>query len=177
MTELATVGGGCFWCVEAVFRDLKGVVSVVPGYAGGRTDAPTYEEVCGGRTGHAEVAQITFDPQVISYAELLQIFFATHDPTTMNRQGNDVGTQYRSIIFYHDEHQKAVAEALIARLDAEGIFPAKIVTEVAPYKGIFLAEAYHHDYYARNKDKPYCVAIINPKLGKLRKAFADKLKA
>jgi peptide-methionine (S)-S-oxide reductase len=177
MTELATVGGGCFWCVEAVFRELKGVVSVVPGYAGGQVDDPTYEAVCGGRTGHAEVAQITFDPEVISYEELLQVFFATHDPTTRNRQGHDVGPQYRSVIFYHDGRQKAVAEDLIQRFDAEGLFPAKIVTEVVPYTVLFPAESYHHDYYARNQDKPYCVAVIDPKLAKLRKAFAGKLKA
>ena len=173
--ETATFGNGCFWCTEAVFQRLKGVSSVQSGYAGGQLNNPTYEQVCGGDTGHAEVLQITFDPTQITYDELLEVFWKTHDPTTLNRQGNDVGTQYRSVIFYHNENQKKLAEQYKKKLDAEGIWKDPIVTEITPFTNFFPAENYHRDYYKRNGYQPYCVFVIKPKVEKLEKLFRDKL--
>ncbi|MGH9821080.1 MAG: peptide-methionine (S)-S-oxide reductase MsrA, partial [Pyrinomonadaceae bacterium] len=161
--ETATLAAGCFWCVEAVFDDLKGVEDVVSGYAGGHTDNPTYREVCDGTTGHAEVAEITFDPAVISFKEVLQVFFAVHDPTTMNRQGNDVGTQYRSAIFYHDDEQKRVAEEVIKEVTAEGVYDDPIVTEVVPLQKFWPAEEYHQEYFLNNPNQPYCIGVVAPK--------------
>lgn len=175
-TQTATFGGGCFWCLEAVFERLRGVESVVSGYAGGAAPNPTYRDVCTGSTGHAEVVQITFDPSEISYRDLLEIFFATHDPTTRNRQGADVGTQYRSAVFFHDEEQKRIATETIDELNAEGIWNAPIVTEVVPLGKFFPAEGYHQGYYRANPTQGYCVAVINPKVAKLRAKFADRLK-
>jgi peptide-methionine (S)-S-oxide reductase len=173
----ATFGGGCFWCTEAIFSELKGVKSVESGYAGGTTKNPTYREVCTGNTGHAEVIHITYDPEEISYEELLDVFFATHDPTTLNRQGADVGTQYRSVIFYHDEAQKQKALDFIKSLEKEHIFDDKIVTEVVPFTNYYKAEDYHQDYFNNNKSQGYCNAVINPKLIKFRKKFKEKLKS
>src|SRR5215471_18025027 len=167
-TELATLGGGCFWCLEAVFEQLRGVERVQSGYAGGRTPQPTYEQVCTGATGHAEVVQVTFDPAVLSFRELLDVFFATHDPTTLNRQGADVGTQYRSVIFYHSPEQERVAEELIAELNTAGIWGRPIVTQVVPFEKFYRAEDYHQGYYR---------VVINPKVAKFRKQFAAKLRA
>ena len=172
----ATFAGGCFWCLEAVFEQLEGVERVVSGYAGGTTAAPTYEQVCSGRTGHAEVVQVTFDPEVISYRDLLEIFFAFHDPTTLNRQGHDVGTQYRSAIFYESAEQKAEAERVIAALSTDGVFGAPIVTEVAPLTAFHPAEGYHQGYYRQNSGQPYCRATITPKVSKLRQKYAARLK-
>lgn len=174
--EMATLGGGCFWCLEAVFVELRGVNQVVSGYAGGSVPNPTYREVCNGTTGHAEVAQLTFDPATITFQEILQIFFATHDPTTLNRQGADVGTQYRSVIYFHSVEQKETAEAMIDELNAANIWPNPIVTEVAPLDVFYEAEDYHQDYYKYNSQQPYCQVVISPKLAKLRRSFADKLK-
>lgn len=175
-TEVTTLGGGCFWCLEAVFVELQGVEKVESGYSGGTVPDPSYEQVCTGNTGHAEVAQITFDPDVISFREILQVFFATHDPTTLNRQGADVGTQYRSVIFYHDEDQKNIAQEMIEELNSANIWPNPIVTEVEPLENYYKAEDYHQDYYKYNSQQPYCQAVITPKLAKFRKNFADKLK-
>jgi len=175
--EKATLGGGCFWCLEAAFLELRGVTDVVPGYAGGHVPDPTYEQVCTGTTGHAEVVQITFDPSVISYRDLLEVFFALHDPTTPDRQGNDVGPQYRSIILYHDEQQRQTAEAVIRELETSGVYDAPIVTEVVPLKAFYPAEPYHHRYYRRHPWQPYCRVVITPKLIKLRQQFADRLAA
>ena len=175
--ETATFGGGCFWCTEAVFQQLQGVESVVSGYSGGHTPQPTYEQVCSGATGHAEVVQITFRPEVLSFAELLEVFWRTHDPTTLNRQGADVGTQYRSVIFSHDDRQRQIAEDLRRQLDAAGAFDGPIVTEIAPYAGFFPAEKYHQNYYADNPRQSYCAFVIGPKLEKFRKVFPEKLKA
>ncbi len=175
-TETATLGGGCFWCTEAVYLRLKGVESVQSGYSGGHVKNPSYREVCTGTTGHAEVVQITFDPAEISFREILEVFFAVHDPTTLNRQGADVGTQYRSAIFYHSPEQKAVAERTILELENEKAFDRKIVTEVTPFAVFYPAEDYHDNFYARNKTQPYCAAVIPPKLKKLEKYFEDKLK-
>ncbi len=174
--EIATLGGGCFWCLEAVFVELRGVETVVSGYAGGSVPNPTYRAVCNGTTGHAEVAQVTFDPSVISYPEILQVFFATHDPTTLNRQGADVGTQYRSAIFYHSPEQKETAEAMIIELDGAGIWPNPIVTEVTPLDVFYPAEDYHQEYYKYNSQQPYCQVVITPKLAKFRKSFKEQLK-
>ena len=174
--ELATLGGGCFWCLEAVYKDLKGVESVVSGYAGGDVENPTYEQVCGGRTGHAEVVQIAFDPQVVTYRDLLDVFFTIHDPTTKDRQGADVGPQYRSIILYHDPEQKAAAEQAIAELEAKGIWHAPIVTEVAPLETFYPAEAYHQDYFEQNPRQRYCQIVIAPKVAKFRKEHLARLK-
>ena len=174
--EQATLGGGCFWCLEAVFVELQGVSQVVSGYAGGTVANPTYRAVCNGTTGHAEVVQVTFDPAVISYQEILQIFFATHDPTTLNRQGADIGTQYRSAVYYHSDDQKETAEAMIVELNGADIWPNPIVTEVAPLDIFYPAEDYHQDYYKYNSQQPYCQVVITPKLAKLRKSFANKLK-
>jgi peptide-methionine (S)-S-oxide reductase len=172
----ATLGGGCFWCTEAVYNRVKGVAKAVPGYSGGHTKDPTYEQVCAGKTGHAEVVQVTFDPRVISYREILEIFFATHDPTTLNRQGADVGTQYRSVILYHDEDQRRIAEALIAELEEDNVYSSPIITEVKPFEVFYEAEEYHHNYYERHKRQPYCNIVIAPKIGKLLKTYQDKLK-
>jgi len=174
--ETATLAAGCFWCVEAVLDDLNGVVDVVSGYAGGHTENPTYRQVCDGTTGHAEVAQITFDPSIISFKEILQVFFAVHDPTTMNRQGNDVGTQYRSAIFYHDDEQKRIAEEVIKEVTAEGVYDDPIVTEVVPFEKFWPAEDYHQEYFLNNPNQPYCQAVVAPKVAKFRKKFIDKLK-
>jgi peptide-methionine (S)-S-oxide reductase len=175
-TEVATLGGGCFWCLEAAFTQLRGVKQVVSGYAGGRGPA-TYEEVCSGRTGHAEVTQVTFDPSEISYEDLLDVFFTIHDPTTPNRQGADVGTQYRSVIFHHSPDQKRVAERRIAELGAAGLWKDPIVTEIAPLIQFFPAEDYHQRYFERNPAQPYCQAVITPKVAKLRKQHFERLKA
>ena len=174
--ETATLGGGCFWCTEAVYKEMKGVVKVVPGYSGGHIKNPAYREVTTGRTGHAEVVQITFDPQVVGFADILEVFFMTHDPTTLNRQGNDVGTQYRSAIFYHKEDQKRTAEKIIALFEKENVYNDPIVTEVTPFDAFYLAEDYHHNYFARNKNQPYCQLVVAPKVEKFRKIFTDKLK-
>src|SRR5688500_16044584 len=171
----ATLGGGCFWCLEAVYTELRGVDRVVSGYAGGHVDNPTYEQVCSGTTGHAEVVQITFDPSVISYGDLLDVFFAVHDPTTLNRQGADVGTQYRSVIYYHDDAQKAEAERKVAELGASGQFDDPIVTELAPAPEFYVAEPYHQDYFRKNPGQGYCRAVVAPKVAKARKAFFEKL--
>jgi peptide-methionine (S)-S-oxide reductase len=171
----ATFGGGCFWCVEAVFENVRGVADVVSGYAGGHVENPTYQQICTGRTGHAEVCEIEFDPEVISYRELLEIFWKTHDPTTLNRQGNDIGPQYRSVIFYHDSEQRELAERYKRKLDESGAFPKKIVTEISPAPTFYVAEEYHQDYYRKNPGAGYCVAIVRPKVEKFKQAFADKL--
>ena len=175
--EIATLAGGCFWCLEAVFDELKGVQSVESGYMGGRTPNPSYEAVCGGDTGHAEVVRVTFDPAVLSYADLLSVFFAIHDPTTPDRQGNDVGTQYRSAIFTHSEAQKQVAEGLVRRLTQEKLFRDPIVTEIVPAGKFHQAEDYHQEYFARvGSGNPYCSYVIEPKVAKFRKHFVDRLK-
>ncbi len=174
--ETVTLGGGCFWCVEAVYQELKGVLAVEPGYSGGDVKAPSYREVCTGATGHAEVVQITFDPSVLSLKELLEVFFAVHDPTTPNRQGADAGSQYRSVIFYRDAAQKETAEEVMREVAAEKLYPAPLVTQLTPFRAFYKAEEYHQDYYRRNGDQPYCQLVISPKLAKFRKKFADKLK-
>ncbi len=175
-TAKATFGGGCFWCTEAVYAQIKGVESVVSGYIGGQVENPTYKQVCSGLTGHAEAVEITYDPTVVPYEKLLEIFFSTHDPTTLNRQGADVGTQYRSAIFYHDEEQKKVAQQVIIRLNAAKVFPSKIVTKLEPATVFYPAEDYHQDYFALNGYQPYCQAVIAPKVAKVRKVFKDLLK-
>jgi len=172
----ATFAGGCFWCTEAVYAQIKGVHSVTSGYIGGQNANPTYEQVCTGQTGHAEAVEITYDPQQVPYEKLLEVFFSTHDPTTKNRQGADVGTQYRSGVFYHDDAQKKTAEAVIAKLDAAKVFPGKIVTEVTPASTFYPAEKYHQDYFANNPFQPYCQAVVSPKVDKVRKVFKDLLK-
>ena len=174
--ELATFGNGCFWCTEAIFEQLKGVSKVESGYAGGKVKNPTYKEVCTGNTGHAEVIQLTYDPKVINYREILDVFFNTHDPTTLNRQGADVGTQYRSVIFYHNDSQKEEAENMIAALEKEKVFDSKIVTEVTAINNYYVAESYHQDYYNNNKNQGYCRMVINPKLEKFTKKYKGKLK-
>ena len=174
--EVATLAGGCFWCLEAAFTQLKGVERVQSGYAGGRVANPSYEQVCTGTTGHAEVVQITFDPQVVSFDDLLHVFFTIHDPTTPNRQGVDVGTQYRSAIFYHTPDQKATAERVIAELQSEHVWDDPIVTELKPLEAFYPAEEYHRDYFRRNPTQGYCSAVIAPKVAKVRKLFLDKLK-
>ena len=174
--QTATLAGGCFWCLEAVFLELKGVEKVDSGYAGGDLPSPTYEQVCSGDTGHAEVVQVTFDPAVLSYRDLLEIFFTIHDPTTLNRQGADVGTQYRSAIFYHTAEQKATAVAVMAELETQRVWDAKIVTQLVPYEMFYPAEEYHRDYYRRNPGQGYCRAVIAPKVSKLRKYYFEKLK-
>jgi peptide-methionine (S)-S-oxide reductase len=174
--ETATLGGGCFWCVEAIYQDLDGVEKVASGYAGGSVENPTYQQVCNGTTGHAEVIQVTFDPAVISFEDILTVFFRTHDPTTLNRQGADVGTQYRSAVFYHDEEQQHVAEGVLAETDASDLWPSPIVTEVSPFTEFYVAEDYHQNYYKSNRNQPYCRAVIDPKVRKFRKSFKDRLK-
>ena len=173
---VATVAGGCFWCIEAVFVRVDDVESATPGYTGGTTADPTYEEVCTGRTGHAEAVQIEFDPARISYREILEIFFSIHDPTTLNRQGADIGTQYRSAVFYHNEEQKAVAEALISELTEGRIWPGPIVTQVVPLDTFYPAEDYHHDYFSRNPNQGYCRAVISPKVAEFRRRWAGRLR-
>ncbi len=175
--QTVTLGGGCFWCVEAVMQPLRGVRRVVSGYTGGHVADPSYREVCGGRTGHAEVVQVTFDPEEVGLRDLLYVFIATHDPTTLNRQGADKGTQYRSAIFYENEDQRRVAEEVIADLEAQGVYGDPIVTELAPLETFYPAEEHHQDYFNRNKYQPYCMAVIAPKVSKLRKHYLDKLKA
>jgi peptide-methionine (S)-S-oxide reductase len=174
--EVATLAGGCFWCLEAVYDEVKGVDSVESGYMGGRTARPTYEQVCSGETGHAEVVQVTFDPSVVSYKALLEVFFVIHDPTTRDRQGNDVGTQYRSAIFYHSAEQKRVAEQTIRELDAEKVFDAPIVTELKAAETFYPAENYHQEYFQRNSNQPYCQFVVAPKLAKFRRKFLDRVK-
>jgi peptide-methionine (S)-S-oxide reductase len=175
-TELATLAGGCFWCTEAVFDELEGVLEVVPGYAGGHVPNPTYEQVCTGITGHAEAVQVTFDPDRISYRELLEVFFTVHDPTTLNRQGPDVGHQYRSAVFCHSPEQERVAREVIVQLEREKVWPDPIVTEVVPFTNFYPAEDYHRDYYRRHPDQAYCATVIAPKLEKFRKRYRDRLK-
>lgn len=174
--SVATLAGGCFWCLEAIFRELQGVESVESGYTGGHVPNPTYHEVCDGGTGHAEAVQVKFDPSVVSYADLLHIFFTIHDPTTLNRQGNDVGVQYRSAIFYHNEAQKQAAEAVIAGMEAAKLWGAPIVTEVTPFQAFYQAEDYHQEYFANNRFQPYCQFVVAPKVAKFRQKFADRLK-
>ena len=174
--EKATLGGGCFWCTEAVFLEIDGVIEVVSGYSGGHVKDPTYQQVTTGRTGHAEVIQVTFDPEVISYREILEIFFTMHDPTQLNRQGADVGTQYRSVIFYHSQEQKETAEAFIKEMKETNIFNLPIVTQLEPFEAFYEAEDYHKDYYNRNKNQGYSRIVIAPKLDKVQKRFKEKLK-
>lgn len=174
--EIATLGGGCFWCLEAVFDDLNGVDSVESGYMGGHLQNPAYADVCGGDTGHAEVVQIHFDPLMIGYREILEVFFVIHDPTTRNRQGNDVGTQYRSVIFHHSPEQRAIAEEMISKLGADGLWRDPIVTEVTLATRFYLAEADHQEYYQRNPRQPYCMMVVEPKVVKFRKRFLGRLK-
>ena len=174
--ETATLAAGCFWCVEAIFDDLKGVEDVVSGYSGGHTENPTYQQVCTESTGHAEVIQIRFDPAVISFKEILQIFFTVHDPTTLNRQGNDIGTSYRSAIFYHSDEQRRVAEEVIAEFTAEGVYDNSIVTQVEPFDKFWPAENYHQEYFANNPSQPYCAAVVAPKVAKFRQKFLSWLK-
>ena len=174
--EIATLAGGCFWCLEAVYDEIKGVLSVESGYMGGRKPDPTYEQVCSGTTGHAEVVQITFDPAVVSYKELLEVFFVIHDPTTLDRQGNDVGTQYRSAIFYHSPEQKQVAEQTMRELGAEKVYDTAIVTQLLPAERFYPAEGYHQEYFQRNQNQPYCQFVVAPKVSKFRRKFLDKVK-
>jgi peptide-methionine (S)-S-oxide reductase len=175
-TEVATLGGGCFWCLEAVFEQLDGVSSVVSGYSGGHMDNPSYKAVCSGVTGHAEVVQVTFYPDVLSYADLLRVFFVIHDPTTLNRQGADVGTQYRSAIYFHTPEQERVARQVVAEVEQAKLWDDSIVTEIAPFKAFYPAEAYHQGYFRNNPDQGYCRVVIAPKVAKFRKAFVDRLK-
>ena len=174
--EVATLGGGCFWCLEAVYDNLRGVTDVVSGYAGGKRANPSYEQVCSGATGHAEVVQVTFDPSVVSFREILEVFFTIHDPTTLNRQGADVGTQYRSVIFYHSEEQKRTAEELMRELREEGVWTQPIVTELTTAPTFYPAEQYHQEYFARNPGQGYCQAVVGPKVSKFRTKFAEMLK-
>jgi len=173
--EIATFGSGCFWCTEAIFQELKGVESAVSGYSGGEVKNPTYNAVCSGETGHAEVIQVKYNPEIISYTELLEVFWQTHDPTTLNRQGADVGTQYRSVVFYHNNEQMELAETLKQKLDAAKIYNDPIVTEISEFTNFYKAEEYHQEYYNNNKAKPYCNFVITPKLDKFKKIFKDKL--
>ena len=174
--QTATLGGGCFWCTEAVFSELKGVEKVESGYSGGTVPNPTYEQVCTGRTGHAEVAQITFNPTVISYKEILQIFFTVHDPTTLNRQGADVGAQYRSAIFYHNEEQRMIAEQVVKEIEDAKIWDAPIVTQLAPFEAFYKAEGYHQEYFKQNPYQSYCQVVVAPKIAKFRAHYREKLK-
>lgn len=174
--EFATLGGGCFWCLEAVFDGLRGVTSVESGYMGGDKPNPSYDEVCGGRTGHAEVVRITFDPAIVSFKEILEVFFVIHDPTTLNRQGNDIGTQYRSVVFYHTPDQKSEAERAVAQFNTAKLWKDPIVTEIAPAAAFHVAEDYHQEYFARNPYQPYCQVVVAPKVAKFRKHFLEKLK-
>ncbi len=175
--QIATLAGGCFWCLEAVFDDMKGVLSVESGYMGGANPNPTYDQVCSGRTGHAEVVHISFDPTRVSFRELLEVFFVIHDPTTLNRQGNDSGTQYRSAIFHHSPEQKAIAESVIAEMERANVWGSKIVTEVTAATTLWMAEDYHQEYFTNNPNQPYCQFVVAPKVQKFRKQFLDKLKS
>jgi peptide-methionine (S)-S-oxide reductase len=177
MTDTATLAAGCFWCVEAIFDDLIGVEDVVSGYSGGHKDNPTYQEVCSETTGHAEVVGIKFDPDIISYKEILQVFFTVHDPTQLDRQGNDIGTSYRSAIFYHSDIQKEIAEEVIAEFTAEKIYDNPIVTEIAAFNKFWPAENYHQEYFANNPNQPYCAAVVAPKVAKFRQKFISRLKS
>jgi len=174
--EIATLGGGCFWCLEAVFDRLEGVISVESGYTGGKTLNPTYQDICGGDTGHAEVVRVTFDSSVIGYDDLLEVFFSIHDPTTLNMQGNDIGTQYRSVIYYHSPAQQVSAESIVSRLTAEKAYAHPIVTEISPAVQFYEAEPYHQEYFENNPRQPYCQYVVSPKVAKFRKKFADRLK-
>jgi peptide-methionine (S)-S-oxide reductase len=174
--EIATIANGCFWCTEAIFSRVKGIKSVIPGYSGGTASNPSYEQVCTGKTGHAEAIQIKFDPRIITFEKILNIFWHTHDPTTLNRQGNDSGTQYRSAIFYHDENQKKAAEKLKNELAEEGVFKDRIVTEITPFSNFYAAENYHKDYYENNRNAPYCSYVIDPKIEKLLLKYSDEIK-
>ncbi|QGY48149.1 peptide-methionine (S)-S-oxide reductase MsrA [Maribellus comscasis] len=174
--EKATLGGGCFWCTEAVYLQLNGVVDVKPGYSGGHVKNPSYKEVCTGRTGHAEVVQVTYDPDKVSFSEILEVFFMTHDPTTLNRQGNDVGTQYRSAVFYHNQEQKKITEEIIQEFEKEKVYDSPIVTEVTLFERFYIAEDYHINYFERNKNQPYCQFVVAPKVEKFQKIFKDKVK-
>ncbi len=174
--ETVTLGSGCFWCTEAIFENLRGVATVESGYAGGHVDNPTYRQVCDGTTGHAEVIQLTFDPELITFDEILEVFWQTHDPTTLNRQGADVGTQYRSVVFYHNEKQKELAEKYKKQLDAEGVWSDPIVTEISPLSNYYKAEDYHQEYFRLNGSQPYCSFVVRPKVEKFKKIFKDKLK-
>lgn len=174
--KTATFGGGCFWCTEVIFTTLKGIIDVKPGYMGGHIENPSYNDVCTGETGHAEVIQITFDESIISFEELLLIFFKTHDPTTLNRQGNDIGTQYRSVIFYHSESQKQQAESMIQQLTSEQVFDSAIVTEISQAGTFYIAEDYHHNYYINNRAQPYCLSVIEPKVLKFAQNFKEKIR-
>lgn len=176
MSEVATFGGGCFWCLDAVYRELRGVERVVSGYSGGKRPNPTYEQVCSGATGHAEVVQVTYDPAEVSYRDLLNVFFTVHDPTTLNRQGADVGTQYRSVIFYHDDEQKRIAEEVLKNVEAQKVWNDPLVTQVVPLEAFYPAEAYHQDYYRDHPDQAYCRVVIEPKVAKFRKRFLHRLK-
>ena len=177
MIQEATLGAGCFWCIEACYKDLKGVIQVYPGYAGGHTPNPTYKDVCNEITGHAEVARVVFDDEQVSFDEILEVFWFVHDPTQLNRQGNDVGTQYRSVVFYHSELQKEVAEAYKMRLTVEKVWDRPIVTEISVLTNFYKAEDYHHDYYANNPGNLYCQSVVRPKVEKFRKVFSSRLKA
>jgi peptide-methionine (S)-S-oxide reductase len=174
--ETATLGGGCFWCLEAIYKELKGVLSVESGYAGGHVQNPTYKQVCTGNTGHAEVVQIQYNPTIITFKDLLNVFFTIHDPTTLNRQGADIGTQYRSVIFYHNETQRKIAESSIKELEQKNLWENPIVTEISPFQMFFRAEDYHQDYYLHNANQPYCQVVIAPKISKFRKKFLDQLR-
>lgn len=176
MIKEATLGAGCFWCIEACFKDLKGVNSVTSGYAGGHVKNPTYKEVCNGTTGHAEVARVVFDDTIISFDELLELFWFVHDPTQLNRQGNDIGTQYRSVIFYHDDEQRVIAESYKERLTAEKVWDKPILTEISPLPDYYPAEDYHQDYFALNPGNAYCQSVVRPKVEKFKKVFADRMK-
>ena len=174
--QKATLGGGCFWCTEAIFKELKGVTDAVPGYSGGHVKNPSYKEVCTGETGHAEVVQITYDPEKTDFSEILEVFFKTHDPATLNRQGADVGTQYRSVVFYHSPEQKRTAETIIKKLEDEKIYKDPVVTEVTAFDTFYKAEDYHINYFERNKNQPYCQFVVSPKVEKFKKIFREKLK-
>ena len=174
--QYATLGGGCFWCIESAFKQVRGIVDVESGYAGGHVDNPSYEAVCSGTTGHAEVVRLSFDPQQISYREVLEILFALHDPTQLNRQGNDIGPQYRSVIFYHNASQQAEANTIIAEMEADNTWPAPVVTAVEPVNSYYPAEQYHRDYYENNPQQPYCAMVVGPKLAKFKQTFANRLK-
>lgn len=176
MKEIATLGAGCFWCVEAVFLSLKGVISVESGYSGGHVQNPTYQQVCTGTTNHAEVAHIQYDPKIISFAEILEVFWKVHDPTTLNRQGGDIGTQYRSVIYYHSEQQRKEAEFYKQKLNEEKVWDDPVVTEISPFTEFFKAEGYHQNYFANNPEQAYCKMVVAPKVEKFKKAFAHKLK-
>lgn len=174
--QIATLGAGCFWCVEAIFDDLKGVIDVVSGYSGGERENPTYQEICTGSTGHAEVIQVKFNPEEISFKEILLIFFSVHDPTTLNQQGNDIGTQYRSAIFFHSEEQRRVAQNVIVEIENSGIWGKPIVTEITEFQKFYSAEDYHQEYFTNNPNQPYCSAVVAPKVAKFRKNFLEKLR-